>query len=246
MHSESKAENKNWRSKLDELSGLPDEQSPVLGNAWDKLENRLHPKPKPKRQFAFWAAAAALLCMVIFSWFKLQQGHQVLTPELVVQPQQTQQTQPDKVVSQLKSSTATQASNNKLALKLDVKPSQKSVNPIHGVKDDSNLTANRLLPIQNTPVEPLVAQAPILIDTFQQRLKLQTPQMQAVQTASIAVNKPKVIHINDINPTANNGAAIVQAGKPFNRRVRINSSNQNASENQEESGHSTFNVKIPF
>jgi hypothetical protein len=243
MQSESKTENKNWRSKLDELSGLPDEQSPVLGNAWDKLETRLHPQPKSKRLFFYWAAAASLLLIVTFSWFKLQQGPQVLSPELVAQPKQAQ---PNKLVSKPNDGDANSINNNKDALAIEVKQPKKQAAASHVVKDDSNLIAKRLLQIQNAPVAPLVAQAPIHNDTFQQRPLLQTTQMQAVQTAAVAVNKPKVIHINDINPTGNNVSAVAQAGKQANGRVRFNHSDQKTGDNEQVTGRSTFNVKIPF
>lgn len=52
--------NFNWKSRLEDTGGLPHEMLADKTAAWEKLHNRLAPKPRRKRVIWYWAAAACI------------------------------------------------------------------------------------------------------------------------------------------------------------------------------------------
>jgi hypothetical protein len=58
----------SWKSKLDDLSGLPGEALIDKEAAWDNLHARLREKPARKKTGWYWAAAACLLLALAMTW----------------------------------------------------------------------------------------------------------------------------------------------------------------------------------
>lgn len=78
----------NWKSKLDELEGLPGKTLPDKHLLWEKLHERLGGKKGNKKVVWYWIAAACLLFALIISFLNSdKENHQIIKDE-VVQKQQ--------------------------------------------------------------------------------------------------------------------------------------------------------------
>ena len=66
----------HWKNKLDELDHLPGESHPDKSASWQKLHDRLRPKPAKKRTVWYWIAAAVLLAVVLIPVIMLKQTNQ--------------------------------------------------------------------------------------------------------------------------------------------------------------------------
>lgn len=67
--------NLNWKNKLEDAGGLPEEILADKNATWEKLHNRLVPKPRRKRIVWYWAAAACILITIIIPLLKADKKH---------------------------------------------------------------------------------------------------------------------------------------------------------------------------
>ena len=67
--------NLNWKNKLEDTSGLPGEILADKNATWEKLHNRLVPKPRRKRIIWYWAAAACILITIIIPLLTANKKH---------------------------------------------------------------------------------------------------------------------------------------------------------------------------
>jgi hypothetical protein len=191
MSNEKQTDSLNWKNKLEDPDGLPEESIMDKNAAWEKLHNRLHEKPRLNKMAWYWVAAACLLLALIVSWGIINKKDNDLVK---ITPQQKQnKTTPVPVLTVIKKEQVAILSS------LSIEKNQ----PVKNIFDKRNLkNSNATNKKNNTKKgEPLIAYTNTVIDkTPEPLINNLSPANNTATIKPIAIAKPtlRVVHINEL------------------------------------------------
>lgn len=185
-------ENQNkpgWKSRLEDTVDLRGETCNDKNELWDKLDSRLHGKPRRKRFVWYWAAAACLLLAMIFPFIK---SNHVATDNVKTTTKKIQSKTTDLLHT---APVITNENVEKTTVMVEEKRSEKkSVQPVHkqnvsnnNVKEEQPL--NKVANLRDEAQTALIV-APVVATTA-------TPTLVAT-TMPVVKQKLKVVHINEV------------------------------------------------
>jgi hypothetical protein len=177
----------NWKSRLEEVSSLPDHLLADKNASWEKLHGRLHAKPRRIKPWWYWVAAACLLGAITIPFLTVHKKQEALVKN-----------EPTKTV--LKKAGVTASDVKEIApiavIVAPVEKKQKATpaslpgsvkNKEYKIKDDRLIAATGLDEPIITQQNPIVLSQPVV-------------EVIAVLNPIIAAapKKLKVVHINEL------------------------------------------------
>lgn len=212
-----KADKFHWKSKLEQLADLPGEAPFDQAAAWQKLYGRLQKKPLSRKTNRYWIAAACLLFVMVLSWLIWLQPGATLVKN--TKPGYTSPQSPPVLPSRDAVAVAVQQAVKK-----------KSVSPLLTKKVRSHLVN---VAATSRPVLP----APDIIKEVLPPIVIHQPVVDTIRLIAAAPKKKlKVVHVNELNNTAEDGHLASNTTSSLKERLRADersgfSTSRNASDN---------------
>jgi hypothetical protein len=215
----------HWKHKLDELDHLPSEPLADKTAAWERLQERMHQKPRKRIAISYWMVAACLFLAIGVSWFMMDQNDPGFSEEGEQQTGKKPVTVSIEVINKNDSvANNTKVMNNRKSLIIaEVKNKKPGHTLMETASKGEEVKLNQDTVIESLP--EITNNTTNYIDT----------------TAAIAVlpvkKKMRVVHINELNQCeeenqlARKNAAPAFQTRPFTQDDGLISISRNASDN---------------
>jgi hypothetical protein len=178
----------NWKNKLEDNELLSTATLTDKNEAWEKLHDRLHQKPRLIRAVWYWAAAACLLAAMIVSLLTVnKQQAEIVTAINHLPPSETNKTVAQQQLAVKENILSTVTANTKTAV-------IQTGHSINNKKINSDTGSLKLI----TALTKVTEQKDTAVKTIT-LLPVQIPVMETKNIASVTEKKKlKVVHINEL------------------------------------------------
>jgi hypothetical protein len=177
----------NWKSRLEEVSSLPDLLLADKNASWEKLHGRLHAKPRRVKALWYWVAAACLLGAITIPFLTVHKKQEVLVKS---EPAKTVLRKPAMVAPTVKEMAPVAV----IIAPVEKKQKTTPASLPGSVKNKENkIKGDRLIATTGLD-EPIITQ--------QDPIVLPQPLVEAIAVSNpivaAAPKKLKVVHINEL------------------------------------------------